>query len=73
MQSFLRKILAVFVLALGAAVSSHNASADLGESLRWQTVIGIARPNNVVGTGTGAVTGGGAPWSAQDGHVNVDL
>ena len=35
-------------------------------------MIGIAQAGNVVGTGTGAVTGAGV-WSAQGGHVKVDL
>ena len=35
-------------------------------------MIGIAQGNNVVGSGTGAVTGGGTTWSALRGHVNVD-
>jgi hypothetical protein len=73
MQSFLRKSLIVSGLALGAAVIGQNASADPGDTLRWQSVIGIAQGNNVVGTGTGAVTGGGTPWSAQGGRVSVDL
>lgn len=73
MQSLLRKSLIVSGLALGAAVIGQNASADSGDTLRWQSVIGIAQANNVVGSGTGAVTGGGTPWSSQDGNVNVDL
>jgi hypothetical protein len=73
MPTLLRKILIGSGLALGAAVMGQNAVAGLGDDLRWQSVIGIAQPNNVVGTGSGAVTGGGAPWSAFDGHANVDL
>ncbi len=73
MQTFLRKSLIVSGLALGAAVTVQNASADSGDTLRWQSVIGIVQANNVVGTGTGAVTGGGVPWSALDGRVSVDL
>ena len=73
MQSFLRKSLIVSGLALGAAVIGQNASAGPGDALHWQSVIGIAQGNNVVGNGTGAVTGGGTPWSALGGHVNVDL
>jgi hypothetical protein len=73
MQTFLRKSLIVSGLALGAAVIGQNAIAGPDDTLRWQSVIGIAQPNNVVGSGTGAATGGGAPWSALDGHVNVVL
>ena len=73
MQTFLRKSLSVFGMALGAALISGNASADSGDSLHWQSVIGIVQANNVVGTGTGAVTGAPGPWTALGGHVNVDL
>jgi hypothetical protein len=71
MQTLFRKSLIVSGLALGAALIGGNASADPGDNLRWQSVIGIAQAGNVVGTGTGAVTGAGV-WSAQGGHVKVD-
>ena len=73
MPVLLRKLLIGSGVALCAAVVGQNAVAGFGDDLHWQSVIGIAQPNNVVGSGTGAVTGGGAPWSAFDGHVNVDL
>ena len=61
MKTFFRKSLLVSVLALGAVVVGQNASADPGDTLRWQSVIGIAQTNGVVGIGTGAVTGGAIP------------
>ena len=73
MQSLLRKSLVVSGIALSTTFVGQNAMAGEGETLHWRSVIGIAQPNNVVGTGTGAVTGGGTPWSALDGHINVDL
>jgi hypothetical protein len=73
MQKSIGKSLIVSGLALAAAVIGQSASADSGETLRWQSVIGIAQANNVVGSGTGAVTGGGIPWSARDGTVSVRL
>jgi len=73
MPVLLRKLLIGSGAALVAAVVGQNAVAGFGDGLHWQSVIGIAQPNNVVGSGRGAVTGGGAPWSAFDGHVNVDL
>ena len=72
MQSLLLKSLIVSG-ALAAATIGPSASADSTDSLHWQSVIGIVQANNVVGSGTGAVTGGGTPWSALDGQVNVDL
>jgi len=73
MHQALRKSLIVSGLALAAAAIGQSASANQDDVVRWQSVIGIAAPNNVVGTGTGAATGGGTPWSAQGGRVNVDL
>jgi hypothetical protein len=73
MQSFLRKSLIVSGFALGAAVIGQNASADPGDTLHWQSVIGIVQGNNIVGSGTGAATGAPGPWSALGGHVKVDL
>lgn len=73
MQSLLRKSLVVSGIALSTTFVGQNAMAGEGETLHWRSVIGIAQANNVVGTGTGVVTGGGAPWSALGGHVSVDL
>jgi hypothetical protein len=73
MHTLLRKSLIVSGLALGVAVIGQNAFAGPDDTARWESVIGIAQANNVVGSGTGTATGGGIPWSAQDGHVNVDV
>ena len=73
MQTLLRKSLIVSGLALGAALIGGNASADPGDTVHWQSVIGIIQANNVVGSGTGAAAGAPGPWSALGGHVNVVL
>ena len=73
MQTWFRKSLIVSGLALGAAVIGQNANADPGYTVHWQSVIGIIQASNVVGTGTGAVTGAPGPWSALGGRVKVDL
>lgn len=73
MQTSFRKSLIVSGLALGAAFSGQGASADSGDSVHWQSVIGIIQANNVVGTGTGAVIGAPGPWAALGGRVKVDL
>jgi hypothetical protein len=73
MQTLLRKSLIVSGLALGVAAIGQNAYAGSYSALHWQSVIGIAQANNVVGSGTGAATGAPGPWSALGGHVNVDL
>ena len=69
----MRKSLIVAALALGASAAVQNAVADPGDSARWQSVIGVAQGNSVVGSGTGAVTGAPGPWSAQFGSAGADL
>ncbi len=73
MHSSLVKSLIVAAFAFGTTAVTQTASADPASSVRWETVVGILQPNNVVGSGTGAATGGGAPWSTIDGHVAVRL
>jgi hypothetical protein len=73
MQKSLRKSSIVSGLALGAAFIVPTAIAASENTLHWQSVIGIVQANNVVGSGTGAATGGGAPWSAQGGHVDANF
>lgn len=70
MQTWLRKSLVCTALALGATQMAHAGQSEVA---RWQSVIGIIQGGNVVGSGTGAVTGAPGPWSAQGGHVAVDL
>ncbi len=50
-----------------------GAATAAAEALHWQAMVGIVQANNVVGSGSGAVTGGGLPWSAQQGHAIVEL
>ena len=73
MQTSLRKSLIVSGLTLGATFIVPHAIAAPENALHWQSVIGIVQANNVVGSGTGAVTGGGTPWSALGGKVDVEL
>jgi len=71
MKTWLSKSLFLSAIALGATVA--HAGTDGASSLRWQSVIGIIQGGNIVGSGSGAVTGAPGPWSAQGGHVAVDF
>lgn len=71
MQTLLRKLL--IMSALSGAAFGQNTMADPGDTIHWQSVIGIIQGGNVVGSGTGAVTGVPGPWSALSGRVKVDL
>lgn len=73
MQTPFRKLLIVCGLALGVTAMGQNAGADPGDTLRWESLIGIVQPDNEVGNGTGTVAGSGIPWSTLDGHARVDL
>jgi hypothetical protein len=42
-------------------------------NVRWADIVGIIQAGNVVGSGTGAVTGGGQPWSTTRGAARVNL
>jgi hypothetical protein len=39
----------------------------------WREVVGIIQPGNVVGSGTGAVTGGLLPWVTTGGAARANL
>lgn len=50
------------------------ASPSLAETeLEWKQIVGIIAPGNTVGSGTGKVTGGGAPWHTTRGNAEVNL
>ena len=70
MRMSFRNSLVLAALTLGATQFAYAGPSDVA---RWQSVIGIIQVGNVVGSGTGAVTGVPGPWSAQGGHVAVDL
>src|SRR5262245_48594583 len=62
-------------LALHLALVAFTAAAVQAESptVRWSDIRGIIQPASVVGSGTGAVTGGGLPWSTSGGSAFVNL
>jgi hypothetical protein len=62
-----------FAAMLAASIVSLHAHADAGDTIQWQSIVGIVQANNVVGTGAGAITGGGQPWTASGGHATVNL
>ena len=68
------KLLRVGAAALFASVwlMALNTSPAQAQVLEWQTIFAIPEAFNVVGSGTGAVTGG-APWYISSGHVKVNL
>ena len=64
------------VLAIGTVNFAHAkspAAPGFAENeLEWRQIVGIFAPGNVVGSGTGKVTGGG-PWHATRGSAEVNL
>lgn len=42
-------------------------------TVAWDDIIGIIQAGNLVGSGTGQVTGGGQPWSTKQGFAKVNL
>src|SRR5437867_4476473 len=49
-----------------------RARADHAQEVRWERIIGIQQAFDLVGVGTGQVTGG-APWETTEGEARVNL
>jgi len=49
------------------------AGAGDGDVLKWIAMPGIIQTNNVVGSGSGEVLGGGQPWTTLGGGAQVNL
>lgn len=58
-------------LALGVFVAMTSITA-IAQELRWKAVKGIQQTGDLVGVGSGQVTGG-APWVTTRGSVEVNL
>jgi hypothetical protein len=69
----MRKLSAVAALFGAWLASTSNGMAIPSQVVRWESIAGVIQPGNVVGSGTGAVTGGGQPWVATDGRASIDL
>lgn len=61
------------VVSLVLLLASFLTASATAQTASWQKVAGIALANNVVGSGTGAITGGFLPWSTIDGKARVNL
>ena len=67
--------LMVLVLTCGFIAFWLFSTSVLAESptVLWKDIIGIIQAGNVVGSGTGQLTGGGEPWSTMEGSAQVNL
>ncbi|MBV8362084.1 MAG: hypothetical protein JO189_29750 [Deltaproteobacteria bacterium] len=63
--------IAASLLVLSAFIGI-NANSAAGQELRWKTIMGIKESGDVVGKGTGAITGG-APWETLGGSADLNL
>jgi hypothetical protein len=65
------------ILILGAVNLVHAktpTSSGIAETeVEWRHIAGIVSPGNVVGSGTGKVTGGGLAWHTSGGSAEVNL
>jgi hypothetical protein len=65
------------ILLLGAVNfvdAKATTTSTFGEpEVEWRQIVGIIIPGSTVGSGTGKVTGGGAPWHTSGGHAEVNL
>src|ERR1041385_6231381 len=70
----MNKIKVVAVLsAILAPIFSSTVIAIPAHEVRWDALVGVIQTENVVGSGTGAVTGAGQPWVVTGGCAEVDL
>ena len=60
---------AASLLALSALIGINSAAA---QELHWKTVMGIKESGDVVGVGTGKISGG-APWETLGGSVDINI
>lgn len=66
----MRKAALLGVLLLLAVVTASGEDPVV----RWRQLVGIIQAGNFVGSGTGAITGGGLPWNPQTvGVARVNL
>jgi hypothetical protein len=63
---------AIVALAAVAALCGLTINTAAAQELRWQRIIGIQQTGDLVGVGTGQVTGG-APWESAGGSALVNL
>jgi hypothetical protein len=49
------------------------SSAASAQTVSWRQLVGIIPAGNVVGSGTGTITGGFLPWTATAGFARVNL
>ena len=66
-----RALIVAVNVALAAIIPATAPAAD--PNIRWADIIGIIQAGNLVGSGTGQVTGGGQPWSTTKGFATVIL
>lgn len=64
---------AASLLSLFLSTLAFTAATATAQTASWRQIVGIIPAGNVVGSGTGAVTGGFLPWSATAGAARVNL
>jgi hypothetical protein len=69
----MQKLSGALVLFGAWLALTSNGMAIPDQVIRWERIVGVIQPNNLVGSGTGQVTGGGQPWVTTDGRASVDL
>jgi hypothetical protein len=70
----MRVFVATSVLISMMVIGLDPVGADPGDlKVRWENVVGIIQAANVVGMGTGQVTGGGQPWFTEQGKAEINL
>ena len=63
----------ILAITFAAVVTVPSFAIADDPHVRWDEIVGLIQPANVVGSGTGQVAGGAQPWSTSRGAAVVDL
>ncbi len=72
MQHSLSSLIRAVSLSIVTSVIFLGPSIAHAQEVQWEHIIGIQESGDLVGSGTGQVTGG-APWETRDGGARVNL
>src|SRR5947199_3024771 len=63
----------VVLLSTSVLFVAFTAATVTAQTASWRQIVGIIPAGNVVGSGTGAVSGGFLPWTTTAGAARVNL
>ena len=71
MRQSISSLVRVVSLSIASSIVFLGYGVAHAQEVKWEHIIGIQESGDLVGSGTGQVTGG-APWEARDGGARVN-